>query len=583
MTEKSNLLKAEIRSWNLSLPEKMEGITLGDETWIPGDVVSICKARGIEDVAAWLNPDFRSFMPDPLVLPRMKEFSERLAKAVWTSERIALFGDYDVDGATSVSQIHHWYSELTGVEPRIYIPDRKKEGYGPNEGAMKILASEGHSLVIIQDSGTGRAAMGPISKARELGMDVLVLDHHEAPEDGALPDAILVNPKMPDSKSAGLDYLCTAGLTFLSLVATGRLLREQGFFKDRKEPDLRLLLGLVSLGTVSDVVPLKGLNRAYVRLGVHRSDANPGLHALMTVTGREEPTAYNCGFVWGPCINAGGRLGDTSRGARLLSSRDPDFCEFMAKELKEVNEERKAVQSRIIDQAIAMLRDEPDLEREDRVVVLYREDWNPGVIGVAAGKLKDRLERSVVFIGEGGKGSARAISGFNIGQAFIRATERGLLIRGGGHSAAAGLTIDPSRLEEFKVFLDEASRGVKIKPGEIEACYGLEEVGLPLVRAFAWMGPFGIGNPMPRVMIKDGVAERVNQMKGRHLKFRLTQPDRSDVPGIDVVAFDVVDLPLGEVIKSVEGRRIHVIGKLSEENWNGRFEVRMTLEDLVFA
>ncbi len=573
------------REWEIRTSLPADDVDLGcGGPPVPGAVVSVLRARGVSDPVSWLRPDIRAFMPDPHVLPRMAEAAQRLARAATAGERVALLGDYDVDGATSAAQLSLWFESLTGDRPRIHIPDRLLEGYGPSISAVEALAKDGRTLLVIQDSGTGPAAAPPIARARDLGMDVVVIDHHEAAEGSPNPEGMFVNPKLPDSRAAGLEHLCTAGLTFLAAVAANRELRRIGWFdaaRGRSEPDLRRLLGLVALGTVADVVPLVGLNRAYVRAGLGRMGENAGLAALMRETGREEPTAYDLGFVLGPCINAGGRMGDTSRGARLLASSDTGGCAALARELREANEERRVVQSRMLAEAAGMLESLGGVGAEDNVLVFHSPEWSPGVIGVAAGRMRESLERSVVFVGAGGKGSGRSVPGFNMGQAFLRAAADGLLVKGGGHAAAAGLTIDPARLGEFRAFLRVASAGVRLRPGLVEMSVGVAEAAdLRLARALATMSPTGIGNPAPRVLVRGGTLSDPRIVGGRHVKATLRE-GRFGGGGaaLDVMAFEASETALGRLLLDSEGRRLDLSGRLGENAWNGRNNARLSPED----
>lgn len=567
------------KTWHVptgrSAPPK---VVLSDGTHVPPEVVFITLGRGIADVAGWLEPSVRSSMPDPHVLPRVREAAVRISDAVLADEKVALYGDYDVDGATSVAQMARWIGALTGKLPRIYIPDRIIEGYGPNAKSMDTLAAEGVRLLIIQDSGT--TAFEPIARARELGMDVIVLDHHEPIADGSLPDALVVNPKLADSLELGLDYLCTAGLTMFVLVACNREMRERKGFdlKGVPEPDLRQLWGLTALGTVADMVPLVKLNRAYVRTGLHYSDTNPGLHALMRATDNFEPSPYSCGFIWGPCINAGGRLGDTSRGAILLSSDDDRLCDTLAGDLRDVNEERKKVQAEMMDSAYEAIEAAGGTGSPDAVMVLANESWHPGVIGVAAGKIKERIDRSVVLIGSGGKGSARSVGNFNMGQAFHGAVKAGIISKGGGHAAAAGLTVDLARVDDLRAYLNEMSTGVVRMPLRADLVIDVDVLTVALVRAFSLMEPFGMGNPGPRILLKGGTVGKPQVMKARHLKF----PLGNSRGRVQLMMWHGVDTDLGRTLTAAVGRPAEALGRLKINTYGGKENLQMEVDDIRF-
>ena len=572
-------LSATGKQWKVSSWIADETIVLEDGTPVPDEIVSIIKGRGVEDVSAWLKPDLEKFMPNPLLIPRLKEAAHRICEAVRSGEKVALYGDYDVDGATSVAQVSRWFCAAGAPKPRIYIPDRLTEGYGPNEKAMEKLKSEGIGLLIVQDSGT--AALAPLSHAHSLGMDIVVIDHHEPREDGLLPPGIVVNPKLEDTLHLNMTYLCTAGLTFLVLVACNRMMIDSGWFREKElpVPDIKRLLGLVALGTVADVVPLVKLNRAYVARGLLYASDNPGLNALMGVTDRGDLTAYNCGFVWGPCINAGGRLGDTSQGARLLSGDDEDECLALALSLRDMNEERKGVQSAIVDKVYETIENNGGTGRPDEVLVVHVPDAHPGVIGIAAGKVKERMDRSVVVIGQGGKGSARAVVGYNMGQYFLKAAEDGLLVKGGGHAAAAGLTIDTDKIEEFRLFLNSTSRGLVRPPLKVELERHIDDISISLVRKFGLLAPFGMGNPGVSVLLTGGHVSNVQRNKGRHIKCLL----KGEKSTVTIMFWHGIGTELGDLILAADGRSADFVGKLKAGFYAGRDYVEMDPVDIRFT
>ena len=413
-------------------------------------------------------------------------------------------------------------------------------------------------------------------------MDVLVLDHHEPNEDGSLPDAIVVNPKLP-SNDGSLSYLCTAGLAFLFLVAVNREMRRSGAFARMgvEEPKLQGLLGLVALGTVADVVPLKGLNRAYVALGLSEMDKIPGLVALRAAIneGREESKAVGwnvnaCGFSFGPCINAGGRISDTRQGTCLLVTDDGAEAAGIAAALVELNRERQEMQRRMVDHCIGGIS-QP--ERDDAVIVVHDQEWHPGVVGLGASKVKDHFDRSAVVIGRDGKGSGRSVEGFSIGKAFLKAYEKGIILKGGGHAAAGGLTVDPDRIDELREFLNSASAGLVRPPTQIDLDVPVGGIPADAVRDLELLAPFGMGNPRPRVAVTGGVLDGTWVLKEKHVKARLVD-GRSQV---DLILFNGVGTKLGEALLLAEGHRVDVMGELSLNEYAGRVRVQVKPADIM--
>lgn len=587
------------RSWNVRQdPDEGQAIpqvSLGGYDISP-EVIQIARRRGAIDVGAFLLPTLREFMPDPHVLADMEAAAIRFAAAVTARERIAVFGDYDVDGATSTTILLR-YQRMLGLEEglfyipqRVEIPGRPGEGYGPNIPAFEALREQGTSLLVIADSGTG--AMVQIARAREIGMDVIVLDHHEPNADGSLPDAIVVNPKLA-SNDGSLSYLCTAGLAFLFLVAVNRRLRTEGYFArtGTAEPRLQNLLGLVALGTVADVVPLIGLNRAYVHVGLSQMSLIPGLVALNAVVNEDRKrradesgkkhtevgyTVYGCGFVYGPCINAGGRIADTRQGTWLLSSDDADAVKVMAVELNRLNRERQQMQEEMVGDCISRV---VDAGPDDDVLVIYDEAWHPGVVGLGASKVKDRFDRSAVVIGTGGKGSARSVEGFNLGKAFLEAFELGILLKGGGHGAAAGLTILPARVDEFRRFLRSRSLGTVRPPTRVDLSVPVGSLDLDTVREFEFLSPFGMGNSHPRVAFTGGVLDKVRVLKDKHLKAQLVSAHAQ----VDLIMFNCIGTPLADALIKFEGHFIDVLGEVSVNDWGTRMEIQIKPADIMIG
>jgi single-stranded-DNA-specific exonuclease len=557
-------------------------------------VVQIAARRGASDVSAFLEPSLRDFMPDPSSLPGMDEAAARFSLAIERRETVAVLGDYDVDGATSTAILLRYLRHF-GLKPIFHIPRRLEEGYGPNVPAIESLASEGATLLLIVDSGTGKQAFPSVSRAKALGMDVIVIDHHEPNEDGTKPDCILVNPKMPEA-GGSLAHLCTAGLAFLFLVGVNRRLRDTGAFADLgiAQPYLQDLLGLVCLGTVADVVPLKTLNRAYVKLGLAFMTRNVGLAALMEVAARARKedddkrgrkqkqgsdgkglaSEYACGFVLGPCINAAGRIDDTRLGTLLLSTDDPAEAAELADRLYALNQERRRMQEEMVEACMLSVSDPgPD----DAVIVLYDPSWHPGVVGLGASKVKDAFDRSAVIIGADGKGSGRSVKGFNIGKAFLRATEAGILKKGGGHAAAGGLTIDPARVDEFRAFMQEQSKGTVRPETNVDIAVPVGQMSVDTVQGFEALAPFGMGNQKPRVAFVGGVLDSVRILSEKHVKARLVSGNGQ----VDLILFNCLGTPLGSKLIEAEGRYVDVLGAPQVNDYMGRVSVQVQPQDMM--
>ncbi len=536
--------------------------------WVDPRVGQIAAARGVGDLDAFFAPNFKTAMPDPSRLKGMDQATRRFAEALQRGETIGLIGDYDVDGATSTAIVIR-FLRLLGHERVLWrIPHRIRDGYGPNTRLVDELAASGANLLVILDSGT--AAIEPVTHARQGGLDVLIIDHHEAGAE--LPDAVLVNPKRPD-EDRSLDYLCTAGLAFLFAVGVVRELRTAGFFPGNP-PDIRCLLGLVALGTVADVVPLVGLNRAYVALGLPRMAEIPGIRALVDATGESAFTPVSCGFVFGPCINAAGRIDDMTLGAEILTTDDEKRAEFLAKQLHEMNSERQKMQKH----AVQLAKDLAIQSRQDKgngVIVLYDEEWHPGVVGLVAAKVREAFDRPAIIIGNSGKGSCRSVDGYNIGENVIRAYQTGLLLKGGGHGAAAGLTLDPMKLDDFRTFMNGTIEGFVPPAVMLDLVVECGMLEPDLVEAFSTLQPFGQGNAKPRIAVVGGFVRRVQILKGLHIKAWLT----ADAGDTVVLLFNGIGTPFGDLIAQSEGRMLDVIGTAELSTFSGVTSAILKPED----
>lgn len=575
------------RRWHLRSVDDEAVAALVRETQISPALARLLAARGIaaDDVRNYLNPSLKHFLPDPLVLQDMDKAVARVAVALETGQPIAVFGDYDVDGSASSALLADFLSAL-GPVPRIYIPDRMTEGYGPSPAAMQALAGEGIKLVVTVDCGA--AATAALEEAKAQGMDVVVLDHHRV--DHAPPALAHVNPNQPGDQS-GLGHLCAAGVTFLFLVALNRQLRDGGFYERRglAEPDLRLALDLVGLATVCDVVPLTGLNRAFVRqglarLGSSKEDGRPGLKALVEVAKAAAPfTPYTLGFLLGPRINAGGRVGRSSLGADLLTARDPEAAMDFALQLDLHNRERQAIEKRIVEGALA----DAATQGNAPFILAAGEGWHPGVVGIVAGRLKERFGKPSFVAGfEGGmgRGSARSIPGIDVGGAIREAVLSGVIESGGGHAMAAGFSLSSSQLKGFQSFLEISFEG---KSDALAAATTLEldtaaspaGANLGLLEEIALAGPHGAGNPEPLLVFPDLRVAFADVVGKDHIRLRLSGGGTT----LQAIAFRAVGTPLGDGLLGARGQVIHAAGRLKRNEWNGQVTVQLEIEDAAAA
>ena len=540
---------------------------------------------GIDQVTTALDPTVRALMPDPSTVRDMDKAAVRLAQAIAAGEPIAVFGDYDVDGACSAALVQRFLA-AHGRQARIYIPDRMTEGYGPNREAIEGLVREGSRLIVTVDCGTtGVEALGA---AAALGADVIVVDHHQAGE--RLPDVVaIVNPNRHDDLS-GLGNLCAAGVTFLLLVATTRELRGRGAYSsDTPAPDLLALLDLVGLATVCDVVPLQGLNRAYVAKGLQamRGRRNVGLRALADAAGLAvAPTPYHLGFVLGPRINAGGRIGDAALGARLLATGDAMEAQRLAVLLDKLNRERKTIEARIVEEAAASADRLLDADPELPLLVVAGEGWHKGVVGLVASRLTERFRRPACVIAweeSGlGTGSLRSLDGIDIGAAVRAAVEAGHLTKGGGHAMAAGLTVDRTQFDALQNFL-RARLGATARASRAAHALAIDGALTPAAVNDEFLdlmeraGPYGQGNPQPRFVFPAHRVKFAKTVGEAHVRCVLEAGDGSR---LDAVAFRVADQPLGAALLASSGMPLHVAGHLRRDTWGGRDRHELIIEDL---
>lgn len=574
------------KAWLDRVVNRQAGIAISQRLDLPEILGRVLAARGVgvDAAEAFLNPTLRNLLPDPYVLTDMERAAQRVALAVGKAERIAIFGDYDVDGATSSALLAQFLRHV-GNEPLIYIPDRLSEGYGPNTEALRGLKESGVDLVITVDCGIG--SHDPLSAAREIGLDVVIVDHHQAGEHLPHADAV-VNPNRQDDLS-GLGHLAAVGVTYLLVIAVNRVLREQGVYGgDLVEPDLLNWLDLVALGTVCDIVPLTGLNRGFVTQGfkVMARRGNPGLNALCDAARVDRrPDTYTAGFILGPRINAAGRMGDSSLGAELLSTHDGIRAAEIARELDGLNAARQSEEAGVLDAATLQAEKAMGESRESPVVIVSGEGWHPGVIGIVAGRLKDRIGRPsivVAFDKDGtGTGSGRSIPGVDLGRAIRLAAEQGILVKGGGHAMAAGLTVERARLGDmraaFEEMLGEAVSEATRQPGlKIDGALGAGAATVGLIDLLERAGPFGAGNPRPRFALPAHRVAYADVVGADHIRCTLVSGDGAK---LSAIAFRAAGSPLGDALRARGGAPIHVAGHLSRNEWGGTVKAQFVIED----
>lgn len=539
---------------------------------------------GVAEAARYLDPTLRELMPDPSTLTGMDAAVERLAHAIEAGEQIAIFGDYDVDGACSSALLIDYWRAAGAPEPFLHIPDRIFEGYGPNSEAIRALAERGARLLVTVDCGT--VSHEPFKVARKLGLDVIVLDHHQAPEE--LPPAIIVNPNRQDDLS-GQGALCAAGVVFLAMAGLTRRLRAQGWWGDaRPAPDLLAALDLVALATVADVAPLTGLNRAFVVKGlqVMANRARIGLAALMDAARTDgRLRVYHLGFALGPRINAGGRIGDAGLGARLLTLSDPVEAARIAQELDRLNAERQGIEKQALEEAIAQAEMQFFMSNRIDCLVVEGADWHPGVVGLIAARLKERFNIpsfAFAFNEETGSGSGRSLSGVDIGKVVRRCVESGLAIKGGGHAMAAGVTISRSKLDAFRSFMNDALADAVEAARDadalvIDAAVSGRGVSLDLLRRVERAGPYGQGNPEPVFVLPEQRVADARVVGESHIRARLRSGDGAVV---EAMAFRSVGSPLGDALLKGRGDLFHVAARLSANQFRGVEKVETRIADL---
>ena len=596
MTEKRLFLGVENsatgRAWRDRLDERgaARALAIAQRHALPELLARILAGRDIEAdaVDAFLDPTVRREMPDPHVLTGMKEAAERVADAAVRAESIAIFGDYDVDGATSAALLARFLRQC-GIEPIIHIPDRLFEGYGPNVEAVRGLAARGATLLVCVDCGT--TSIEALAQAKASGLDPVVIDHHQA--DQELPPALaIVNPNRRDDLS-GLGHLAAVGLTFITVVAVNRVLRERGFWQaERPEPDLLGYLDDVALGTVADMVPLIGLNRAFVAKGLIalRRRERPGHISLMDVARlASPPEAWHLGFLLGPRINAGGRIGRADLGVRLLLENDPIEAAKIAAELDRLNRERQVIEQETLAQAEAEADVALGSEDKEAVIVTAAEGWHPGIVGLVAARLKEKFARPAFAIalepGGTGTGSGRSIPGVDIGRAVRQAVAKGLILKGGGHAMAAGVTLRKSALAELRAYLEAtlAADVEKARRGSgllIDGAVSAAAADGNLLAMIARAGPFGSGNPEPIIALPAHTVTYAEEVGQAHMRVRLKSGDGATV---NAIAFRAARQTLGAAVRNSLGRQVHAAGCFALDRWGGEERVQFKLTDIAPA
>jgi len=573
------------RVWRARLDDERRAQAIAEQAGVPEIVARVLAARGVEPdtCARYLKPSLKADLPDPSSFRDMDRAAARLVQAIERDERIAIFGDYDVDGATSAALLIR-FLKAVGASPMLYVPDRIKEGYGPNAPALLGLKAAGAGLVITVDCGI--VAFEALAAAADAGLDVIVIDHHlAAPE---LPKAAaIINPNRLDESGAH-KQLAAIGVAFLLVVATNRALRAAGRFVDRPEPNPIAWLDLVALGTVCDVVPLTGLNRAFVLQGlrVMARRGNLGIAALADSARLEEPPGtYHVGFVLGPRVNAGGRVGKSDLGARLLATEDAVEAGAIAVELERLNAERRAIEAQVTEEAEAAAAGQ---DAANPLVFVAGKGWHPGVIGIVASRLKERFGKPAFVIGfEGalGKGSGRSVPGVDLGGAVTAAREAGLLVNGGGHTMAAGLTVEADKVAALGEFLKARmarSIGSASPSGAlaIDGALAIRAVTTELFDLLEAAGPFGAGNSAPRFVLPAVRVVRADPVGANHVRCILTGGDGGRLKAI---AFRVGDGPLGDALTQQLGRPLHLVGHLRANFWQGVRSIEFEIKDAAYA
>jgi len=561
---------------------------------LPEIVARLLVQRGVEPqhVESFLNPTLKNDFPSPFSLKGMGDMAEDVAIAIENNQKCAIFGDFDVDGATS-SAILHRFLKSVGINAPIYIPDRLSEGYGPNIDALKKLKNQGAEILMMLDCGT--TAFDVVKAGTDLGLEIIILDHHEA--EAELPDCWhVINPKRKDDTS-GLDMLAAVGVTFMACIAINNRLRDRGFYKNTPEPNLKAMMDIVALGTVCDMVPLTGVNRLFVRAGfaMRYEQMNLGMRQLMETAKIRPPlSTYDCGFILGPRINAGSRVHEADMGARLLISDDAEVCKNYAWTLHDCNEKRKAIQLEMEQQAVQMVEDRG--MQDNALILIDDEAWHPGLSGLVAGRIKEKYNKPSCVVTyahdlsgrKEGRGSGRSIPGIHIAQSFIDARNAGILEKGGGHAMAGGFTVSPEKIEDLREFLNEhikrqmenTNTNVETMIDGVLTAQGVTTDLVDLLQNK--IGPFGQEQPEPVFLLENIRIRKADIRGGSHISVMLEDWEGGG-SWIKAMAFRAVDTPLGEALLKGDGKAINILGQLKINEWQGRRSAEMHIMDAAYA
>ena len=571
------------KNWILKKFDQEKILFLKDNFLLDEITAKLLVLRNIQnkDINNFLNPSIKNFLPNPNSLIDMEKSSIRTFEAIDKKEKIGVFGDYDVDGATSAAVLGKYFNKLN-IDYEIYIPDRKTEGYGPSIKGFDELIDKGVNIIFTVDCGT--LSFEAIDYAKSKNIDVIVLDHHQSEIN--LPKAFsVVNPNRLDDKS-NLQYLCAAGVTFMFLISINRQLRSVDWFKKNslEEPNLLNFLDLVSLGTICDVVPLIGLNRAIVKQGLKilKLKKNLGIKTLLDICKVEtSPSIYHLGYILGPRINAGGRVGKCSHGANLLLNSNPKEVYKLATELDQYNKERKMLENDLLDKILTKI----ETQLNDPIIILKGENWHEGVIGIVAARLKDKFNKPTIIIsinGKIGKASARSIAGFDIGSAIIAATQKKILIKGGGHKMAGGFSINVSKIENFREFIFNRFQNTVNnlnfqKPLYLDCKIAPSAINLEFYNKINILSPFGSGNPEPKFVIEDLKSINSKVVGEKHIKSILIGPEGSS---LKTIAFNATNSEMGEYLLKKSNNKFNIAGKLSLNEWKGQKNVEFIIDDI---
>jgi single-stranded-DNA-specific exonuclease len=575
------------RSWRARAFQTRDAQAIAEKNDLPELLGRVLAARAVslDDVETYLNPTLRRLMPQPAAILDMEKGADRLAQAIMKGERIGTISDYDVDGVSSAALVTRFLASV-GANNTVHIPDRLTEGYGPSRAAVQSLKERGTELLLTLDCGV--LAHDPLAEARALGVDVIIVDHHQAGL--TLPDATaVINPNRQDDIS-GFGYLCACGVAMILVSVVNRLLRQRGWYgPERPEPNMLQWLELVALATVCDVVPLVGLNRAYVTQGlkIMARRENPGLAALADVARlKRRPDAYALAFLLGPRLNAAGRIGHANLAFELLVSQDRGRCSIIAAELERLNRERQAIELSVLDQALREAEAALGATRSSPAIVVAGEGWHPGVLGLAAARLKERFNLPSIVLGfdkagTQASGSGRSIAGVDLGHAVRAAVDAGILIKGGGHAMAAGLTLERTRLGDFRNFLEtHLAYALKLTTErflDVDGALTASGATLDLIELVEQAGPYGMGNPAPVFVLPAHRVVYADSAGSDHVRLTLASADGTR---IKAVAFRALGTDLGELLLTERQHPLHIAGRLVVDDWGRERVPSLHIEDV---